>query len=209
MLAAPALTPAVTAVRAQLSLQATPEGMAADIRANNMETAPGIIKDAPKMADSTASTVLIAALQPGVDKSLRSAAIDAAYKSKPSVTEKVLGEVMANGETDEKTDILKKINKLQQDTQITLLARAFKDRAARVKEEAVKAAAKMPDKIKVELYRSAAKIEESMIRVKVMEDTINLDRAGAYTVLDAFKSERDPKVTAVMEKVRTKHKIDK
>jgi hypothetical protein len=201
--------PAVTPVRAQLSLQPTPEGMAEDVRTSNMETAPGIIKDAPKMQPTVAITVLTAALGPGVDKSLRSSAIDISYKCAPTVTEKVLGEVMANGQTDEKTDILKKINKLAQSTQITLLQRALKDRTARVKEDAISAAAKMPDRVKVDIYREAAKIEESPIRLKVMEDTINLDRAGAYTVLDAFKSERDARVLAAMDKVRTKHKIEK
>lgn len=192
---------------AQFGIKASTEGMVAEVRASS-DAAEGYIRDTPRMEDTAAIAILNAALGPGIRANLRASAIETAWKTRPSVYEKVFGEIMANGETDEKTQIIKDTNKLSPPVQMLLLQRAFGDRAMRVKEEAVKAATKLPDPEKIELYRSGAKIVESTIREKIIQDTGNLDRAGAFTVLDSFKGERDPRVLAAIEKVKAKHKLD-
>jgi len=185
----------------------TVPGMAADIQ-NNAEMAKEYIKGAIKLPDADAVTLLKAALLPGGDRDNRKLAIETAYMAKPVVAERILGEIMAGDNLDEKTDILKNIGKVPPNTQYTLLLRAFDDRAQRIKDAALKATVKLPSKQKVELFRSLSNNPDPIFRAKIVEESGNLDRAGAYNVTEAFRTDKDPRVKAAVAKVRTKHKIE-
>ncbi len=185
----------------------TVPGMTADIQ-NNADTAKEYIKGAIKLSDADAVTLLRAALLPGGDQDNRKLAIETAYKGKPVVAEKILGEIMAGDDIDEKTDILKNIGKVPPNTQYTLLLRAFEDRAQRIKDAALKAAIKLPSKQKVEIFRSSSNNPDPFFRAKIVEESGNLDRTGAYNVTEAFRTDKDPRVKAAVAKVRAKHKIE-